>query len=189
MPTRFPLVPALAGAVFALAFSAAPAPAHAEPPAASSVPARDRFAGQFVFAGGETQRAQLEAAIDRAIDGMFFAAKPIARSKLRDKTEIKQVIGFAFANAAITSTASEVAPATSPDDGSFAAYVGAGEKLKLSQKILANGHLVQTFAAAEGTRTNEYVLSADGRQLSVAVIVSSSRLPRAVKYVLSYQRH
>lgn len=188
MAARIRLISTLV-TVFTLALAATPTPARADAPTAAATPSvRDRFAGQFVYAGGEPQRAQVEAAIERAIEGMFFVAKPIARGKLRDKTEIKPHIGFSFAHASITSTASGVAPATSPDDGTAISYVAAGESLKLSQKLTPSGHLVQTFAAAEGTRTNDYVLSADGSQLTVAVTISSSKLPRPVRYVLGYRR-
>ena len=180
------LAAALFTATFALA--AIPGRVHAEPPAAIDLGVRERLAGQYVYAGGEAQRAQLEAAIDRATDGMFFVAKPIARSKLRDKTQIKSTVGFSFAHGAITSTASDVAPATSPDDGRAVAYVAAGESLQLSQKLTANGHLLQTFAASEGTRTNDYSVSAGGDVLTVAITVSSSKLTRPVRYTLTYRR-
>lgn len=157
--------------------------------AADSAPSQDRFAGTYTFAGGESQRAGVETAIDKAIDGMFFLAKPIARGKLHDKTEIKTSIGFAFAGGKITSTASGVSPATSPDDGSFASYAANSESLRVSQKVNAAGHLIQTFAAPEGTRTNDYDLADGGKLLRVSVSITSGKLPRPVRYVLTYRRN
>ncbi|MEO8874622.1 MAG: hypothetical protein ABI461_03465, partial [Polyangiaceae bacterium] len=76
---------------------------------------RDRFAGTFTYAGGDKQKAGIDAAIEAAISGMFFFAKPFARSKLHEKTAVMSSVGFSFAKGKITSTASGAAPATSND--------------------------------------------------------------------------
>lgn len=195
-------------AVLGLALSSAPALAQAEPSAAPpsdgaaaskapepkpSAPApandvRERLGGTFSYAGGAAQRAGIEAAIDRSLDGMFFVAKPIARSKLRSSTQVKDSIGFAFAGGFVTSTASGTGALRSPENGSAVAYTIDGEKLRVSHLLRADGHLIQTFVAADGSRTNDYAVSADGRRMNVAVTLSSPKLPRAVHYVLTYQR-
>jgi hypothetical protein len=168
--------------------AAAPAPAPAASAAPSPTAARDRFAGTYSFAGGEKQKAGQDAAIDKVVDGLFFAIRPIARSKLHDKTEIKTSIGFSFANGNVTSTSNGEVPATSRDDGTPAAFKAGGDNLKLSQKVNADGHLIQSFTSPEGQRVNDYVLAADGKTLNVFVTITSPKLPHPLRYVLTYRK-
>ncbi len=149
---------------------------------------RHPFAGTFTYAGGDKQRAGIDAAIEAAITGMFFVTKPIARSKLHEKTAVKNTVGFSFAKGKITSTASGSAPATSRDDGTGTPYKVDGEMLRILQNVTPDGHLLQTFAAVDGTRSNDYSLSADGKTLTMTVTLSSGKLPRAMHYALTYRR-
>ena len=169
--------------------SAAPAAPAASAAPASPTAARDRFAGNYTYAGGDKQRAAYDAAVEKGIEGIFFAVRPIARGKVKDKTEIKTAIGFAFANGQITSIANGEAPAASKDDGTPMPFKHAGENVKLSQKITGDGHLLQTFSSADGTRVNDYVLSADGKMLTVGVTITASKLTNPVKYTLTYRRN
>ena len=154
----------------------------------SSAGARERFAGTYTYAGGKPQIAARDAAIERATDGLFFAIRGIARGKLRDKTEIKPTIGFVFDRGAITSSATGVASVTSREDGTATRRVIGDDTLQIAQKLTPEGHLVQTFAASEGTRTNDYVLGDDGRTLFVSVSVTSAKLTRPLRYQLVYAR-
>ena len=161
--------------------------ARADDPAPATA-ARDRFAGSYAFVGGQKQKDALEAAIDKATDDMSFITRPIARSRLRDKTQIRATMGFAFAGGNITWTASDVGPATSPEDGSFGSYKSGSDTLKLSQKVNAGGQLIQSFVAEDGSRKNTYTLSPDGKTLTVNVIMTSTKLPAPVVYALTYQK-
>lgn len=51
-----------------------------------------------------------------------------------------------------------------------------------------NGRLVQTFRPEDGERRNVYSVSADGNTMTMAVTVSSPRLPRPLTYNLVYRR-
>lgn len=168
--------------------SSASAAASPAPDAAPTAGSTDRFAGSYAYVGGEAQRAALDAAIDQAVKGMFFAIRGIARGRLHDNTEIKTTIGFRFAGGNITSTANGEAPATSPESGAWTPFKAGAENLKLSQKLTAQGHLVQTFVAAEGSRTNDYVLSADGKVLTASITLRSEKLSAPLHYILTYKK-
>lgn len=155
---------------------------------ASPTAARDRFTGSYTYVGGEAQKAALEKAIEKATDSMFFATRGIARSRLRDKTQIRSVVGFSFGGGNITSTATGITPAVSPESGSPVPYKSGGDTVQLSQKLNANGQLVQSFTADDGGRTSTYVLSADGKTLTVNLVIQSKKLPEPVRYTLSYRR-
>ncbi len=168
------------------AFAADPAPSAS----ASAAPAaRDRFAGTYTFSGGDKERKGIDLAIGRAISSLFFMAKPFAIRQLHAKTAVKNSVGFSFANGKVVSTASDAAPAASPDDGTPVPYVVDGESLRLSQTVDASGHLIQIFSSSQGSRTNDYTLSADGKTLTMTVTVASPRLPQSVHYALTYTRN
>ena len=48
----------------------------------------DRFVGSYAFAGGERERAALDAAIDEVVAEMNFLVRDVARSKLRESNPI-----------------------------------------------------------------------------------------------------
>jgi len=179
------------GGLEGIARADSPAPsasATAAAPGLADAATRDRFTGNFTYVGGDKQRAAIENAIDYGISNMFIVAKPIARGKLRDKTAIKNAVGFKFANGNVISTASDASPATSRDDGTPAPYVVDGETIRIVQKVTADGHLLQTFSTADGSRLNDYTLSADNKTLTMTVTLTSSRISHPVRYALTYRR-
>ena len=176
-------------ASFCLFASVARADAPASPPAEQAPTARDRLAGSYVYAGGEKEIAARNAAIDKATESMFFAIKGVARSKLREKTPVSPSVGITFGSGKITVSAAGAPPAGSPDNGSSVAYKNPdGQTSKLSQKLTADGKLVQIFASENGSRTNTFSLSSDGKTLTMRVSIESGKLPQAVQYALTYRR-
>ena len=63
-----------------------------------------------------------------------------------------------------------------------------GDMIKLSQQITADDRLTQTFVADNGGQTILYTGSPDGKTLSVSHTIRSSRLPKDVRWTLTYQR-
>jgi hypothetical protein len=169
----------------ALALTAVvPSAASADSPSAASA----RLAGTYAYAGGEQQQKARLAAIEKATDDMFFITRRVARGRLKDRTAIWANVGFSFNEGMIITTMSKLPTATSPESGAAVRYTLDGDKLRLSQKVTTDGRLVQSFANEDGTRTNIYTLSPDGRTLSIAVTVASSQLPAPVSYTLTYVR-
>jgi hypothetical protein len=174
----------LSGFVFvlvALAVVLSPARAHADGDE------RARFNGSFRYAGSTGEEAARRAAIDRAIDSLFFAIRGIARSRLSNGTKIDPWVSFSLAASKIRVRIPLSPEAVSPDDGAAVDYVNDGERSKLSQRI-AGSKITQVFAADEGKRMNEWVLSPDGATLVLNVTISSPKLTRPVVYSLTYKR-
>jgi hypothetical protein len=168
-----------AGTVEAPAAAPAPAPAPADP--------RTRFAGTFRFVGDSREEAARRAAIDRAIDSLFFAIRPIARSRLTSGTKVSASYSFSFEPGKIRVRVPSIPDAVSADSGAWGEFVHDGEKSKLSQRFVG-GKLAQVFNADEGSRTNEFTLSPDGTSLTLKVIISSPKLSTPVVYLLSYKK-
>lgn len=195
-PSRFAgLVLVLTALTGSVAHADPPAAPAAPPAASSAAPApapnpRDRFAGSFVYVGGEREIAAKDAAIEKATDSMFFATRGIARGKLRDRTEVRKTIGFSFSNGNIVATAAGTAPAISPETGASANYkTNDGSIATLSQRITPDGRITQSFSADGGTRTAVFTLSADGTTISAAYTIQSSKIPQPVHYTLTYRRN
>lgn len=183
------LAPLVVAASLALATFVPAATAHADEAGdASPTAARDRFAGNFAYGGGAAQDKAREDAIEKATDSMFFATRGIARGRLKDKTVIRQQIGISFGGGNITTTFSSLPAAVSPENGSPAPYKSGDDTVQLTQKITPDGKLVQSFTASDGNRTNTYSLSADGKTLTMAVVVTSTKIPQPVRYMLTYVR-
>lgn len=118
---------------------------------------------------------------------MNFLIRGIARSRLA-KTQIafpKVVIEGSGESVRIAHeggtdvthpTPAATVPARSPDGASIVVELTAGPPLK------------QTYVSPEGRRENTYILSEDGKQLTIHVSVTSPRLPAPVEYKLSYRR-
>ena len=119
---------------------------------------------------------------------MNFVTRPIARGRLR-KTNVP------YNRMVISHTAAEVSTTfdnrhaiVSPTNGREIEWTREdGERLHL-RTVWENGKLVQSFRADDGTRTNTYSASADGRTLTMHVRITSPRLPQPLEYNLVYNR-
>ncbi|HVJ95123.1 MAG TPA: hypothetical protein VM580_35340 [Labilithrix sp.] len=164
----------------------------AAPPAASSaapaeVDPRTRFAGTFRYAGDAREDVARKAAIDRAIESLFFMIRPMARSKLGSGCQIFSWYAFSFEPGKIRVRAPDRPDSVSPDNGAPANFVFNGDKSKLTQRFVG-GRLSQTYAAEEGARHNEYSLSPDGKTMTLKVTITSPKLSHPLVYSLTYKK-
>jgi hypothetical protein len=146
------------------------------------------LAGTFVYVGGEAQRAEQQKAIEAGIDGMFFVAKPIARTKLRERSTVPLRVEFDFTSNEVTTFTTGSAPVTSRSDGAPTPFVTpTGEHVTMRQQVDGNA-LVQSLMSSQGSRENRYALAADGVTLTLHVTIKSPQLPHAIAYALTYRR-
>jgi hypothetical protein len=155
---------------------------------ASAADLRARYAGSYRYAGTEAEQRARALAIDRSVEGFFFAVRGIARAKVADRTRIMPTCKLEFSGGNIRSTVPGHALAVSPESGAPAPYRVDDDAIVLSQRFEGQ-HLVQVFRADEGgTRTNEFTLSPDGAILVMKATLSSPKLPVPVVYTLTYRR-
>ena len=160
--------------------------------AAADGPAADelqrRYAGEYLFVGGDAERARIPPAVERSVDGMFFVARGIAYQRLLKTCEICSRYTIAFGGGNATVAGSCQIPDVSPDDGREADHTTKlGDTSKLSQRFV-DQTLVQDFRADEGARKVIWTLLPDGDTLRVQVIITSKHLPHPVDYSLTYRR-
>jgi hypothetical protein len=134
------------------------------------------------------QSDDINSAIDRAVAGLNFAFRPIARSRLRrsnapyatvsiERRGAELAIGLDSGDAIVTPASGTPVRWRRPD----------GEELQVST-AWEGGRLRQSFVAEDGRRDNLYSLSEDGRRLTMEVTVSSPRLREPLRYRLVYRR-
>jgi len=149
---------------------------------------RRRYAGEYLFVGGEAERASVPAAVERSVDGMFFIARGIAYDRLLRSSEICSRYTFDFGGDGISVAGSCRTADVSPADGREVDHrTKQGETSKLSQRFVGET-LVQDFRGDEGARKVVWTLLADGEMLRAQVVIGSKHLPRPVEYALTYRR-
>ncbi len=149
---------------------------------------RQRYAGEYQFVGGAAERAQVPAAVERSVDGMFFIARGIAYDRLVRTCEIcnSYTLGFGGGNISVAGPCQR--SDVSPEDGREADHrTKLDDTSKLSQRFVGET-LVQHFRGEEGARKVVWTLLPDGETLRVQVVISSKHLPSPVDYTLTYRR-
>ncbi len=149
---------------------------------------RTQYAGSYRYAGDAAQQQARLDAIDKAVEGFFFAVRGMARSAITDRTRIMPTCKFEFSGGKISSTVPGHAVAVSPETGSPAPYRVDDDAITLTQRF-EGSRLVQVFVADEGgTRKNEFTLSSDRKFLFMKATLSSPKLSAPVVYTLTYRR-
>jgi hypothetical protein len=146
------------------------------------------FTGQFHFAGGARERAALDAALEREVQGMFFAIRPIARSRLRALNPAYASVTIRFVNGNIEMVLPGAPFFRSPESGASIAWTAEdGNPAHLSQRFDGT-RIVQSIVASNGSRRNTYTVSPDGQTLTMSVYITAGQLPGPLAYTLTYRR-
>jgi hypothetical protein len=144
------------------------------------------FEGTFAYVAAGSD--DVHAAIDRAVAGLNFAFRPIARSRLRRTNSPYRTLEIRRQNASLAVSLDGGAPIVSPESGTPTSWRRAdGEVLQVST-AWEGGRLRQSFVAEDGRRDNHYTVSEDGRRLTLEVTVTSPRLNAPLRYRLNYVR-
>ncbi len=145
----------------------------------------DKYVGDYRFAGGQVEHDALLAAIDDTVADMNILARGIARGRLRDSNAVPKAIS-------ISRTGDDVAVAfddrkyQAPLDGSSTTVVGiTGDTLNYRVSVSAK-QLEQTFVGPKGARSN--TMRREGEELKMSVEIRSDRLPKVLRYQLTFRR-
>ena len=130
----------------------------------------------------------VDKAIDAAVKGVSFITRVTARSRLRQINVSYKQISISYTEAEISIATDQRQPLRTPVDGAPVDWTSEdGEKLKVST-VWDSGKLKRTFTVEAGQRINTYIISADGKTLTMQVSVTSTHLPQPLTYKLVYQR-
>lgn len=168
--TRMLLLPLLAALVL-------PAAAHAQ---------ESTMRGTFTVDRAHSD--DINRAIETAVARMSFITRPIARGRLRRTNSLYGRVVVNFTPQEVSTTFDQRHPVVSPANGQPVQWTREdGEKFDLSTSW-ESGRLVQTFRAEDGSRTNSYSISPDGRTLTMHVTLRSPRLSAPLEYNLVFNR-
>jgi hypothetical protein len=160
-----------------LAAFAVPAAAHAQ---------ESTMRGTFVVDRAHSD--DINRAIESAVSKMSFITRPIARGRLRRTNSVYQRVVINYTQTHVSTTFDQRHAIESPANGQPVKWTREdGEKFDLSTEW-QGGRLVQTFRAEDGSRTNTYTISPDGRTLTMHVTLRSPRLSGPVEYNLVFTR-
>jgi hypothetical protein len=155
-------------------------------PAASS-DLRARFTGTYRYAGSAQEEEARRAAIDHAVESMSFVIRSTARNRVTATTQILGFYTFSFEPGKIVVRPEARPEMVSGDKGEAVDYLYNGKHSTLTQ-VLAADRISQVFVSDDGRRENEFMLSQDGKTVTLKVTLTSGRLSSPVAYVLSYKR-
>jgi hypothetical protein len=148
---------------------------------------RARFAGTYVPAPGVPNDARIDEGIERAVQELFFAIRPIARSRIRAGNPLFPTVTIAFRDHRIDIESPPVS-AHSADSGAASTMTGLDHELNNVTQRFDRGDLVQTCWNSAGRRVTRFVLGPDGRELRLHVEITAPQLPVPVRYTLLFAR-
>ncbi len=163
-----------------------PTPEESVPAGApSGADVAHRYLGEYRFAGGAKERAQLAKAIDDLASRMNVFARGIARDKLTETNPIASALSFA-ANAKVLTVRFDGRAFTGPLDGRPAKVTAiSGDTMEMRYRF-ADAQIRQWIAGDEKGQVNTFRL--DGRRVTQSVRVYASQLPGDLLYTLTYER-
>jgi hypothetical protein len=165
--------------------TSSPAKGTSRPP---SLSLEKRYAGTYVYAGTDAERAAVQAAVDSATDGMGIATG-FARSALMKRSEIRPTYTISFDDKGDVSVETPGYPAqSSPTNGTEMKQTNKyGDESENSQHFVG-GALLQEGRTDDGSGSTRFKLQPDGKTLVVTRVMKSSKLPRPVEFTLTYVR-
>jgi hypothetical protein len=130
----------------------------------------------------------VDKAIDAAVKRIIFPFRDRARDGLREINVCYKQISISFTEAAVSIAIDQSEALRTPVGGAEVDWTREDrEKLKVST-VWEGGKLKRTFKAEAGQRINTYIISADGKTLTMQVSVTGKRLPQPLTYNLVYRR-
>jgi len=166
----------------------APPPPAATPAVHISAPEAQlqrRYAGTYVYAGGDAERRAVSAAVEHAISGLSFLAKPGARSSLKQRAEVRDSYTLAFDGLGNATLSSPGFPLEAgPLDGR---PVPQENRSQVTVRFV-DGVLVQQVHRDDGGGETDFRLTDDGATLLVHRVMYSAQLGAPVDFTLTYRR-
>lgn len=130
----------------------------------------------------------IDEAIEHAVSRTNFLIRAIARGRLHKTNPLIQQLVIAFPDAHV-SVANDGHPAmVVPVDGMSVKWTRDDGETFDVRVTLQNGTLTTTYVAEDGTRTNTYTPTADGKGMTMHVTITSPHLPQPLRYRLAFVR-
>lgn len=132
---------------------------------------------------------KIERAVHQATASLNFIVRGKARGHLYDLTRPCKDFTFSFPGKNAVIQCEERKPSVAPVDGEGRNLVSAGgEAYELVHVIERDDRITQFHRSKNGVRRDVYVVSLDGRRMTVHTTIQSRWLSNAVEYQLDFVR-
>jgi len=170
----------------ALAVWRGPSVAAAE----ASDAALDRFEGTYGYVGGEAEIRALDRAIDAVVAQMNFLIRGIARRRLRTPNLPSKEVSVFVEKGQIRIERPGQPEVSAPADGKPITWRHPtdGDVFQVSHGIDDTGALYQRFEGERSVSRNRFVLSMDGKRLTIDTFITADRLPSPLRFKMTYER-
>ncbi|HLL81140.1 MAG TPA: hypothetical protein VK420_00760 [Longimicrobium sp.] len=148
--------------------------------------AQAQLSGRYNYNAGASD--DIAQSVNAAVQRMNFAVRPLARRYLARTNRAYRWVEISYAAPRVTISTDLRAGTPTPADGTPVELRRDDGEVQALSTLWANGRLEQTIRAKEAQRVTTYSLSEDGKTLTVAVRLTSHRLPQPVAYRLVYDR-
>lgn len=147
------------------------------------------FDGTWVYAGGQKQRARVEKAIEALVGEMNPLYRLIARRRLKAAAKVPQRFEFKTLSEGRLSVRVDSGPAriTKLDGTPIHFDNDEGQKIRL-HRVVRGSTLVTVGGRGDAAQQNTYRLDSGGRTMNLTITITSDRLPRPLRYQLTYRR-
>ena len=143
---------------------------------------------QMAYTVVPEQSDDINAAIDRAVEHMFFIARPIARHRLRVNNPLPQRLALDLRTDSIVILRGDEPRAALPRDGTVVPWRSlGGDKCKVSATLVGDT-LTEHIVAHGGESEARYVFLDGGQRVRQSVRITSSHLPQDVVYSVTFVR-
>jgi hypothetical protein len=145
-----------------------------------------KLSSRYRFSGGQRERLAIGEAIEDVLAAMTFIVRPIARKRLKAATRVPERVKIHIDDDAITIELGDQVYKT-PADGRPMTVIGSdGEEVELRMRVIENA-LEQSFNKVDGGKDNTF-RRVGARKMRLAVRIHSEKLPKDLKYALTYTR-
>lgn len=147
--------------------------------------ALEQLGGDYRYVGGAEQRKGIARAIEAVTEEMSILVRGIANDRLKKTNDAPQAISIREEGEEIVVKIDKQTYRGRIDGPAVVVPNVEGGTSKMRFEV-RDGKLYQHFAANEGQRTNVFAPYPNGKRLNMWVTVRSPRLPKPVKYHLTY---
>ncbi len=149
-----------------------------------------RFEGTYRYVGGDAEIEALDRAIDEVVQQMSFLIRGIARRRLRAPNLPSKEVRIVIENRQIRIVRPGQPEVSAPADGTPITWTHPtdGDVFRVSHGIDDDGALYQRFEGESSVSRNRFILSEDGKRLTIHTDITADRLPAPLRFKMTYER-
>jgi hypothetical protein len=182
-PTVFADAPTATSPDTVLTTDPTPAPVKSTPEAVASP--LDALLGDYRYSGGSTQKNAVTREIEETVGKMSVIARGIARTRLTKANKVPSRVEIANDGDLVTVEIDGKAY-TAALGGKSVSVRDQGQRSRLRYQMRGES-LYMILDGQDGDRTNVFTPRKDGMGVTMRVKMTSSKLPQAIGYSLSYR--